>query len=333
MKPASPTSARTWAIGVLSLIVGGGALWLSLRDVSKAEVLAILRDVSFLPLAGSLAVYLAATSIRGLRWYRLLKDRTRQPFAAAQTLYVGFAVNNLLPARLGELFRVEYTFRRLRIPRGYCAGALLGERLIDLACLGVVVLVGLLLLPTTHADARVHDLANIGWTFVILLAVAVSVVALVIGLRPSTGRQRTAKPPAAQGWVNLVAMRLRAEVKHAESALRAHTARDLVVISMLSVAIWSLEGTTLYLVGASLGISVPFAGIALLLFVSSLATLIPSAPGYIGTYQLAFVIALSFVGTAPSVAVTAATVQQVVNIGLATLVGLSFLAMAPARQP
>lgn len=127
--------------------------------------------------------------------------------------------------------------------------------------------------------------------------------------------------PKTPNWASWIIRLIRTELRHALSAMRAHSPSDLAVLFMLSLVIWFLEGLSLYLVGCSLGLSIPLTGIAILLFVSSLATLVPSAPGYIGTYQLAFVIALSFVGVTPSAAVTAATVQQIVNIGLATLVG------------
>jgi len=119
-------------------------------------------------------------------------------------------------------------------------------------------------------------------------------------------------------WACWIARLVRTEPHDAQSAMRAHSPGDLAIVFALRILIWFLQGLSLYLVGFSLGLSILLTGLAILVFVSSLATLVLSAQGYIGTYQLAFVIVFSFVGVTPCGAVTAATVQQIVNIGFAT---------------
>lgn len=332
MASVSPKGVRKLLIGILGFAIGAGALWLSLRHVSKADVLGIVQDVHVIPLAASIVVYFLATALRGARWYRLLREQTSQAWTTAQTMYVGYAVNNILPARLGEFFRVEYTHRRLRIPRGYCAGALLGERLIDMVCLGLIVVIGIILRQVSEIETLPKELVKVMWAFAILFIVVIALVALVIKFG-NPGHDVSPSPsPKTPIWAVWIAGLVRTELQHAQSAIRAHSPSDLAIVFMFSLLIWFLEGLSLYLVGSSLGLSIPITGIAILLFVASLATLVPSAPGYIGTYQLAFVIALSFVGVTPSGAVTAATVQQIMNIGLTTLVGLALFGIATSQK-
>ena len=95
----------------------------------------------------------------------------------------------------------------------------------------------------------------------------------------------------------------------------------------LSLIIWILEGLALYLMCRSVGISVVGADLLLLLFLSSMSTLVPSAPGYVGTYQLAFVIAFSMFASGPEGAIVASTLQQVINIGGGSALGLLIFAV------
>jgi hypothetical protein len=56
--------------------------------------------------------------------------------------------------------------------------------------------------------------------------------------------------------------------------------------------------------------------------VASLSTLIPSAPGFVGTYQYAYAFTVSLFGYEPARGVAAATAVQIFLLGSVTLVGL-----------
>ncbi len=71
-----------------------------------------------------------------------------------------------------------------------------------------------------------------------------------------------------------------------------------------------------------------------------LSTLVPTAPGYVGSYQAAFVVILGQFGVTATSALVAATAVQVYLIGSFTLLGLAIMAIAalmamarPAKPP
>jgi hypothetical protein len=55
---------------------------------------------------------------------------------------------------------------------------------------------------------------------------------------------------------------------------------------------------------------------------ASLSTLFPTAPGFIGSYQFAFVVILGSFGISDTLAVVAATSVQLFLMGLYAIVGL-----------
>jgi hypothetical protein len=77
----------------------------------------------------------------------------------------------------------------------------------------------------------------------------------------------------------------------------------------------------------SIDITLGLAGILALMGGACLSTLMPTAPGYVGSYQIAFVIVLGQFGIHSTSAVVAATAMQVYLIGTYTLVGLAILAV------
>ena len=311
------------------------ALWLAVRDVVFTTFWDTIRasDISLLAIA--LAVYLTNGAMRALRWHTLLRPVANRPLRAAQALIVGLALNNILPARLGELFRIEYTYRRTGASRGYCTGSLLRERLFDLASLGAIL--GLAIaLGALAVDGRDLDRMKsiIAGFLVLFLMVGALAVAILIWSSPTDASTDPAPSADSQptGMRKLL-FRMREETAHAAAALRGVGVQQLLQLGGLTILVWGLEALTLFLVVLSLDVTLTVTTIALLVFVASLSTLLPSAPGYIGTYQLAFVVALSFDGISSSVAVAAATIQQVVNIGFVTGLGILIFVIARLVAP
>ncbi len=76
------------------------------------------------------------------------------------------------------------------------------------------------------------------------------------------------------------------------------------------------------------GVDLGLAGMLSSLGGASLSTLVPTAPGYVGIYQMAFVVILGQFGTGATPAVVAATAVQIYLIGSFTLIGLATMAIA-----
>src|SRR5262245_18691430 len=171
-------TSRKLVLALLGVTLGVLLLWLALRQVEVWEFAAILRTLSIKYLVLAVWVYWTSIVLRIFRWRCMLAPYFPANFRQVlETLVVGFAVNYLLPARLGELFRADYARRRFRIPRFAALGSIAVERLTD----GVIVvcLLWLGLMATTRDLGRegVQDLSvmsaiAMGGTVVFLIALA-----------------------------------------------------------------------------------------------------------------------------------------------------------------
>ena len=125
---------------VISVVALAGVVWWALRQ-----------DAPRLPhgaeqigaLIGAIALYGVNTLVRSERWHRLLLDDGAHPARAdsyALTV-VGYAVNNVLPARAGDVARVVLMAPRARASRRTVLGTIVAERLLDVGVILVLFLV------------------------------------------------------------------------------------------------------------------------------------------------------------------------------------------------
>jgi uncharacterized membrane protein YbhN (UPF0104 family) len=92
---------------------------------------------------------------------------------------------------------------------------------------------------------------------------------------------------------------------------------------LLSGGVWLLEGAAMWSVVRSLGVNLGLCQSAVLLGAASLSTLVPTAPGYLGSYQFAFALTLSAFGFSMAAGIVSASIVQVFLLGSVTVVGVA----------
>ncbi len=128
---------------VLSLLVGGFFLWLSLRNIDLSELWQYVQLMSYGWIFPYLAFCLLSFLFRSERWKLLMESE--HPGLRSSTLFTGvmfgYAVNYAIP-RAGEISRTLYVARREGMSGSAVLGTVVLERIIDLlAMLLLLVLV------------------------------------------------------------------------------------------------------------------------------------------------------------------------------------------------
>ncbi len=299
---------RRLAFGALGLALGGLFLWLALRGVDFVAMRSALRELDPLLVALSFALYWLGLALRVERWQGLLAQL--QPLTrrdVAEVLLVGYAVNNLLPARLGELFRADYAKRRSGLSRTKVLGSIVIERVADLAAILVCLALGAL---ASGVLSRVPALAPGRMLLVGGVVCALAAAGLWLARRGGM---------LAPGLPRSVA-RLMVDLG---SGLRSLNRATIARTCALTAAVWAAEVTALWSMLAALGETLSLAQALFVMSAASLSTLVPTAPGYLGTYQLVFATAMTAFGLSATHGVLASTLIQVLLFGSVTAAGLA----------
>ena len=109
--------------------------------------------------------------------------------------------------------------------------------------------------------------------------------------------------------------------------------RDTVAVCVpLTGFIWCFEILALRQIFFAVGVQLGTAQALLLMGAASLSTLIPTAPGYLGTYQLVAVLAMNAFALNANAGIVAATATQIALFGSVTAAGMSILLIRSIRR-
>jgi uncharacterized membrane protein YbhN (UPF0104 family) len=230
-------------------------------------------------LVGALALYAVATLMRSERWVHILwradvRDATRAD--AYALVPVGYMGNNVLPARGGELLRTFLLGGRVEATKRTILGTIVAERVLDAVALGVI-LVFLAADLLRRLPKPNETLLLIGAALVVLLAL----VAAVAFLRY---RERL-----------IFVLRALAPLAAPSKQLLSGFGVVLLGVSLL---IWGVEASVYMAVGHAVDITLSLPDALAVVAFTNAASLIPAAPGYIGTYDAAVIFSVGAVSTA-----------------------------------
>ncbi|MDQ3881336.1 MAG: flippase-like domain-containing protein [Chloroflexota bacterium] len=285
------------AVWLLSVSVDLGATAVTLRRANPAVLL---------PVVGVIALQLG---LRSVRWSTLLprRDDGRRVRVSAivPVLLIGYLGNVLLPARLGEGVRAVLIARRERLDVAEVVGTVVLERIVDTATLAVVALIAALTLPTVPRWL-VQTTAVVGIIgFVAVVLVATLRMDVTSWLRTSLPALAGAPPVAA----------LLTVIGRFGRGMGGRQRLPVICLAAaISTCAWLLDGVTFWLIAMALGINLGYVAALLVAAVAVLGTAIPSAPGYIGTFEVAATTTAAAIGVARSTALALAVMAHAVTV-------------------
>jgi glycosyltransferase 2 family protein len=294
--------------GGLGVLLGGVFLWLALRQTDPQELKSALHEMNGYWLIIAVAVYLLSIGVRCLRWGVLLRATDNVKWRhAAEALVTGFAANYVLPGRIGELFRADYARRVFNMSRFTSLGTIVVERVCD----GIILVCALWISFAWLSFTR-SALAETSWILTVAAAASmvfgVALVLILVAQRIDLRRFGIRQGIAAR-WNRLV--------DGVSSVVRGNT----TTVVVCSLGVWALEVLALNSVVRSFAISLSPPESLMLLGLAALSTLVPTAPGYVGTYQLVYGNVFQIFGYPQSVGVIAATAVQLFCFGTVTILG------------
>lgn len=278
-------------------------LYIALRGLRLDELGQAMANANYLWLLPGVAVYFLAVWARAWRWHHLLKPLKAVSTARLfPTVCIGYFGNNILPARAGEVLRSVVLKRDEDIPVSASLATVIIERVFDgVIMLGFVFVNLPELAKLTQSSGFMGDirsLALIG-TGVFLGALLVFLLMAMFPQRSEALIERIAGRLLPQRYRQKV-LGLSGRFLHGLASLRSP--RLILMVFVTSVVIWLLETAKYWFVMHAFPFEVSFFTLMLMNGIVNLATTIPSAPGYVGTFDAPGIAVLQAYGVTQAVA-------------------------------
>jgi uncharacterized protein (TIRG00374 family) len=289
----APSLARTSRLLPRLIVAAALTAYVLWRSDPRA-VLAALARADWRPIALAVVLVLLDRALMAYRWVVLLctVDRALRPSLGAllRIFFVSTFVGTFLPASVGGDAVRAFSLAKLNVRGGDAVASVFMDRILGVASLLLMALIGLPLARSTAANAPILS----------ALAAAGSLCVLTMLLIFS---RRTARV-AAELVSRLPVAKARDIGHRLLESIRKYSAypRQLVNVLVCSMAVQGLRIVQAYCLGRGLGIDAPLTIYIAFIPLILLVMLLPVTVNGIGTSQAAFVWFFSRAGVDPATA-------------------------------
>lgn len=293
----TPYKNGRWDFSVLS------HLWKNLRLTPLWVVAAVM------------ALTILTLWLRSLRWNLVLpKSPTASRRGLFELVMIGFMVNNILPARLGEAARILLLWKRNRFTLAQSAGSVLLERIID-----TIVYLSFFFIPVLFISGLRPWIPYAVPMACCAAAAFLALLCYALFPKPSRTIGRT--------LLTLLPLRFRNKVlliaKEVSSNLDwLFSPGKCLIIVLLSVCIIACYPAMLIVLVHDRSFGV-LSGIFTAAW-GAIGAAIPAAPGYVGTLHAALKQGLDLCGIEADKAIVVATLYHAIGFTTVTVAGLYY---------
>jgi hypothetical protein len=308
---------RRWitAVGVLFTLI---SLYIAFRGIHPRQVLDILGRVNFWWAVPVVLATLVSIWLRALRWKLMLEPVKRVTLAHAYSAtMIGFMANNILPMRLGELVRAYALGRNSGVSKSSAFATIVVERAFDL--LAILLFLGVMLLR--YSFARWVEAA--GYVALVACVAMFAVMALLRWKRAATMRVFNSLTARLPEPLEIKANGLMHRFLDGLEVLSR--GRHVVLIMVLSLATWLAMAGSYYVAFLAFGLDLPLHASIVMVVLTALAVMLPSGPGFVGTFEVGAKYGLMLFAVGESVALSYALFYHAVQFVPITLLGLYHL--------
>ncbi len=287
----------------LGVVISVVFMYFALRGLRLKDLGETLKNANYWWLIPGVAVYFLAVWGRAWRWHYLLRPVKKVP---TKTMFpivaIGYMGNNIYPARAGEVLRAIVLKKHEGVPISASLATIIVERVFDgVVMLGFVFLNLPELAKLTSDSGFIGDIQSLA-----LWGSAAFFGALLVFMLAAMFPQITERV------VNVVFQRVLPERFREKGMGLTHrfldglaalrSPRDAWMVFVTSIVIWLFETGKYWFVMHAFPFQVSFFALMLMNGIVNLATTIPSAPGYVGTFDAPGIALLSAYGVEKTLA-------------------------------
>ena len=273
--------------GALGIVLSVALLWWTLRDVALHEVWEVLQRSNMPMLIAAAGIATLTFPLRARRWKVILEPVDADvPFAPLwRSTTIGMMINNVVPARVGELARAfALTRERPRISLAASVASIGVDRVFD-----TVVLFGLMfgaMLSPAFPDVQV-----IGGRTVSSMALTATVgIGLLLAALYTLALSPRWFAATAEWLLGLVSSALAAKghaavLAFADGLSVLRSPRRFASVLAWTLLHWLCNALAFWVGFQAVGMDLPFSAALFLQGVIAIGVAVPSSPGFFGVFE------------------------------------------------
>jgi len=280
----------------LGILISALFLYYALRGQKLPEVWGTLRHANYWWLVPGVAIYFLAVWVRTWRWHYMLR-----PIKAISlgrlfpVVTIGYMGNNIYPVRAGEVLRAYVLRQQEGVSISASLATIVVERIFD----GVTILFFVFITLPFAGLGRAYEGPVVLFSLLFFGA--------LLGFFTLAVSPQRAQRVYTYFVDRLLPVRFRSLAhrtldKFMTGLASLRSGRDAFMIFVTSMVIWLLETGKYWFVMHAFPFHVNFYVLMLMTAIVNLATTIPSAPGYVGTFDAPGIQVLKSFGVAGDVA-------------------------------
>ena len=309
---------KNWKL-FLGLSISFLFLYLAFRKVNFSQMMDAFSQAQYLYVIPAILLMFFSHWLRSIRWQYLLNPIKEIKIGVLlSSLLIGYMANVFLPAHLGEFLRAYMVGKKKTVSSSAVFGTIVIERIIDVFTMLILMALAVVVFPFPPW-VRKSGYISFAFIFGLFLVLILMKKYRDFSLR-ITEKMTRPLPHRFQYKIN--------DLLHSflDGIVPLRRRVDYLFVSLLSLVIWACYGVIFQIVFYAFDFvttyHLPWSAALVLLVITTISVLVPSSPGYVGTYHYLCQLSLGLFGVPESPALTFAFVMHGINFFPVLIVGL-----------
>ena len=300
---------------ILSFFLTAFLFYFLLKDLDMVLFREYLFEGRSLLILSGVFFYLLSFAVRGLRW-KLLTSHIGDFKVGELTMLTisGYAVNNIMPVRIGEFARAWVTGNRRKVSKTSVLASIFVERVFDGLTIAFLLFVILFIYPL---PPNVKTLALLAFSFFMLLFLFI-----MFGTFSKIPEKILF---SIRKKFKVLSFFVDVAEKFISGASSIKSPKAFFAVTFLSFFVWSMELVVYILISRAFGVEIPLVGYIFMLCAANLGMLAAPTPGGLAVFQAAIVYSLRFFAILYEKRMAVAVVLHMSQIIPVTILGLLWL--------
>ena len=272
-------------------------IYLCVRNIDFKQSVSLLKNADIILIILGVTIYVCSYLVRGFRWdYILAPLKKMKMFQSFYYLVFGFFMNNVLPLRLGEFVRAIVAGKKLEISRSGVFATIVVERLMDV----IIFIISFFLIAMF-----VPNIPNWLQKSFVLCAVIFGLMFIVLFFM-SKDEEKFLKllykihlPLKFTEIIKALFLKFASGLKFFQNK------KLFIIVFVTSIIVWIIEAYAYKTLFLAFGLKVTVIQCLFVIVTTGIATMLPTAPAFIGAIEGVGMVVLGIFGFEETIAFTA----------------------------